>query len=1411
VTNRLVVDLTPDGRILVTAEAQGHAFRAGEGAAPELSWPLDNDAMADLRWYLEDYLQMPYGVYGDRGSKVDGELAQWGEAIFAGLFGEQKARQDYEHMRSLGNLELVFRSSSPAVLGLPWELIKDPARPTPMAVDLAAVSRTLPGGGPPPMLSAPGARLRVLMVISRPAGAADVGYRMVSRRLLGRLSSARGMVDLVVLRPPTIQALGEALTTAAGAGEPFQVVHFDGHGVQASTAAADGHAPWAPRPEGVLVFETAEGGPHEVPASVVAEVLRTGQVPVVVLNACQSAAVGQALEATVATRLLQNGVSSVVAMAYSVYAVAAAEFMTAFYERLFAGDEVGAAVTAGRWRLFDQNMRPSPKGDLPLADWLVPVHYKRQDVSFPQVVVSSADAAPFDAAADQPGELHPPRDDGRAGIDLAGSLAGRDALFYHLERDARLRGVTLLHGIAGCGKTALASAFASWWQQTGGPENPAWVYRHSFEDRPSARDLDDVINDIGLGVLGEDFANLPRDRRHTEVRDLLAKHRIFLIWDNFEAVRSMASQPAPAESHSQDFRDFISFMADAGPSFLLIISRTAESWLGDIARIQLPGLAGAEQTEYVSKLMEPYPSAEPRRATRAFAELLQFLDGHPQTMLLVLPQLETTEPDVLLAELAGSASPRSSPERGGADYLAPVRASIDYSYQHVSEAARRQLAALCLCQRVVSSEVLAFFSNDGQTPQRFKGASGPDWQHALEEAADVGLVTPLGLGLFQLHPGLPSFLAAHWRAEEPADYESQREAALFAMVSAHVIYSGWLVEQTALGDAAFAFRLLDMEASNLTNLLGRAIEFQWWTEAHGIARSLTHYWQARGRDDEAAAWADRVLSATRDPSGGVPDPESPAGQLWLFFAEARANALVESRHLGEGKSWSLEMLGMLESQPRSPETEGTLASTYHRLGMIDQLTGTREDAERWYRKALAISEERNVQLAMAGTYHQLGLLAQDDRRLDEAVTWYKKALSISESMNHMLGMVKTYTQLGAVAASRGQMGEAIQWTAKAVAINGQIGDQPAMATNYQNLGGMARDQKRFGEAEGWYTKALDIYERIGNHYGAADIYRLLGEIAQEKHRLDEAEDWYVRSLTVMTELANQKGMALAAHHLGRLGLLRGALDAAESNLSRSLALYGALGDLPGVAASCYSLGEVNEARDRYDEAVTWYTKALAARQQTNDRNGISGAYYQLGTLAQNHGRPQDAVGWYSKALPIYAELGRHDSIARVYSNMAMLAYQCGRPEESFQWCAKSVAIKEEQGNLPGVAFTYYRLGLICESAAHFDDAEDLYNKVLALKDRMPACPDVVGSYAQLAMIAERRGQIRAALEMMVRCALYCQEFSTPVPDGIFPPLARFTTALGVESLAQCWRSVSGNPLPDAIRGRVQAAHIHGDG
>ncbi len=478
VADRLLVDLAADGRVSISPWREGELPAGAAGEPGPLDWPLDEGALEELRWYLEDYLRAPFGVYEDRGPGIAARLPGWGEAVFGAVFGAGPARDAYQRMRARpAGVQVVVRSSAAPLLGLPWELIRDPARELPLALDagVAGIDRSLPAAELGASFEVAGGRLRVLMVISRPAGAADVGFRMIARPLVDRLDAVRGQVDLVVLRPPTLDALARALEEAAAAGEPFQVVHFDGHGALAGRRGAGAGAPGMyqdPGPEGVLVFQDDGGGPDPVPASRVAQVLGAARVPVVVLNACQSGAVGKELEAAVATRLLRGGAASVVAMAYSVYAVAAAEFMAAFYERLFAGDTVSAAVTAGRQRLYRHPGRPSPKGDLPLADWVVPVHYLRREVRFPGLVTARPARAPsLEQALDQIAE----GGTGSAGGVLApvGVFTGRDGLFYELETAARLQKVVILAGPAGTGRPSWPRRSAGGGRTPAGWNSPA--------------------------------------------------------------------------------------------------------------------------------------------------------------------------------------------------------------------------------------------------------------------------------------------------------------------------------------------------------------------------------------------------------------------------------------------------------------------------------------------------------------------------------------------------------------------------------------------------------------------------------------------------------------------------------------------------------------------------------------------------------------------------------------------------------------------------------------------------------------------------------------------------------------------------------------------------------------------------
>ena len=852
--------------------------------------------------------------------------------------------------------------------------------------------------------------------------------------------------------------------------------------------------------EGVLAFERPGGGSEQVSASKVAAVLAEGRVPVVVLNACQSGAVGKDLEASVATALLQAGCAAVVAMAYSVYAVAAAEFMAAFYESLFAGASVGQAVTAGRRRLFGHDWRPSPKGDMPLADWLVPVHYLRAEVRFPQARTARPAVAPsLDAALGQIRATPTAPAAARDPLAAVGVFVGRDDLFYQLEAAARLQRVVVLAGPGGTGKTELAKGFARWWRDTGGVDDPRLVVWHSFEPgcgylRPGRRDLRPRSGRVRRGL---------RPARPAAA----AGARCGSCWRGtgccWCGTTSSRSGRCPTRSALRRrwtrhgcaaLKEFLDWVRDESASVVMITSRAREGWLGQVRRIDVGGLNRAEAAEYAGYLLAPFPAAQERRERRSFGDLLEWLDGHPLAMRLTLPRLDTADPAELLAGLRGTSPlpPEDDPDAGRTTSLP---ASITYSSTHLAGQTRRLLPAVSLFHGVVDEDLLMLMSAAEGVPGRFAGVSKQEWTAVLRDAARVGLLTGLGSGMYRIHPALPGYLAAGWHAEDPVVYAQEREACEQALCTACAAFSQWLTEQIESEGAAFAYAIIELQRRTLGVMLGHALDRHAWDDASSIVRVLDSYWATRGLSGEADAWADRILDAT---VGHGQTPPAPAQALWLYTTIRQATRQKNAGQPDQAGRTYRHALAYLQDQPETDWIRNNIAVIYHQLGTAAQARGQLDEAEDWYRKGLTIREERGDRTLMAAAYHQLGTIAQARGGLDEADDWYRKALDITEELGDRPHMAFTYHQLGLTAYARGRQDEAEDWYRKALAINEELGNKPNMANGYHALGSVAVARGRLDEAEDWYRKSLAINEELGNKPHIAMTYHQLGITARAR-------------------------------------------------------------------------------------------------------------------------------------------------------------------------------------------------------------------------------------------------------------------------------------------------------------------------
>lgn len=683
--------------------------------------------------------------------------------------------------------------------------------------------------------------------------------------------------------------------------------------------------------------------------------------------------------------------------------------------------------------------------------------------------------------------------------DLAGfpveltSFVGRDDELAHLVSATGATRLLSLVGPGGSGKSRLAMRLAAV-TAARFPDGIHWV---DLAARP----------DPSISVPGELAGKLrlhdaPGTDTGDAVCDHLANRRALLVFDGCEHV--IDSCAALITQILVECRDVV-VVATSRESLKIVgetefpvppLSQPPEPaddvTVDDVAR------SGAARL-FVERVRAVHPGFELTDGTRLpVARICHLVDGMPLALELAAARVRVLSVDDLALRLENSISVLTSSARSGPARHRTLRATLDWSYQLLSEAERALLAALSVFAGGFTLDAVASVcSPAGDDPVI-------DQVSQLLDKSLVFVVSRGGSTRYRMLQTVRRYAGERLAELHEVDAVTGRHAAFYAELAVRTD------ELDELEQRAGYDRLAD-ERDNMQAAL------QWFADAGDaqnalrMTTALAGFWSVRGHYRDGGQCLETALAIDAPAPARLRTAALiTAGRL----AQLRCDYPEADRLLREGLARG-EASDDAEDRRLAAAALQALGSVARERGAYDEAVSLhRESLRRW----LLLDDARNVE--RSGYYLAFAAWLSGDHA--EATTLAMDALVRARALPDLESVVSCLIVLGGAADSRGDVAEAEVLLGEALE--------------------MARDTG-FAEGEGW---ALNLLGVVASHRG--DLVHA-GELLRSALTIqrDLGDLWRVASI-----LDQLVGVAAAAGDGQRAGHLAGAAAALRDRLGTAV-------------------------------------------------------------------------------------------------------------------------------------------------------------------------------------------------------------------------------------------------------------------
>ncbi|MBK8455394.1 MAG: tetratricopeptide repeat protein [Thiofilum sp.] len=1186
--------------------------------------------LEELSWYLEHYHEWAVGVFRTRAEKLEELLPQWGKALYQATLGKEYCHEVLQSWNQHKHADRRFsvqisaevmegeslaaqeqaRIAASRLQAVPWELLHDDEGYLAEGKYPIRVRRRLPNYKQHEalQLSLP---IRILLVTSRPEqkGVSYLDHRASALPLVNAVENLGSLVQLTLLSPATVEALEQELQRASRANEPYHVLHFDGHGVY------DAHYGL-----GALCFEKAEDAKQLeqrrmdlVHADKLAALLRDYRIPLVVLEACQSAQSDKNPTDSVAASLLQQGISSVVAMTHSVLVVTAQQFVEPFYQSLAQGERVASAMLQGQSSLMRNTFRFSQQsvGDVHLKDWFVPILYQEH----------------YDPALFQtlPSEMAQRVNTHRRALQFgflpetpSHTFIGRSRELLQVERLLEQQPYAVLRGQGGIGKTTLAVELARWLVRSGRVDRAAFI---SVEDGYN-RHVRAVVDVLGKQLVGDYYAVAEyKDLKQAlqPIQRELENQRVLIVVDNVESL--LADEANLAEVLELLWGLLLPLPPSPAlpPKWgkgakMLFTSREALPEPFVVRPITLGALSVRDAKALVLQVMNTeglqLRHDERGHEPEQVRALVEAVGCHARALVLLARELArsglsaTTEHT---QQIMHDLHQRFPDQRE-----LSLFASVELSLQRLSPEMRERVQGL------------AVFEGGGILYTVSEVACAGEVEPAkqlLAELIEVGLAEEQAYSYVRFDPALAPYLKLSLSEEQWQSYQQRWVEVMGELVD--------YLYQQRFQDTQLAQQLGLLELPNLMRYLQQQVQ-AWQQEP--VSGDLVL--DKLGR-------VEQLLASLNQPQAlqTVVQWRHSIAQTMTDWSHARfehermsIERLFQQGDLQQASHQAQQLLAQCQQAGMHAYTDADYdgAIAQFLLGRILEMGGESAQALPY----LQAAQQGFEALGESGAGMASKCLTEQGDCLlglgqwDQATEAYEKSIMLDEELKDLRGVAVGKIQLATVRMQQQRYEEALAGYHEALDLFNQLNEPSSVAVAWHQIAMVYRRQQHYAPAEHAYKQSLAINSQQGNRAGEARTLSELGNLYDDWERLEQALTWYQQAVELYVALRDLRSEGLARNNLANTLIRLERYEEARIELQRAIECDKAFGHVaePWKTWAClYNLetacGNTQAAQAARQQAIQSY---LAYRREGGQTNILSAQLAQA-TLQAIQAKQTDVI------------------------------------------------------------------------------------------------------------------------------------------------------------------------------------------